>query len=84
MLVGLLDPNLTLNSSIAVRKQLDILCSYGGTYSDLEACLDLIARGVISPQVESGTMADFQQVLADLDVGNVKSRIALVPEGLEK
>lgn len=82
MLVGLLDPNISFNSVNAVRKQLSILCSYGGTHSDLRASLDLIAKGVIKPQVETGSLADFDKVLADLHAGKIKSRIALVPEGL--
>lgn len=82
MLIGLLNPNLSFHSVEAVRKQLNILCSYGGTHGDLQASLDLVARGVIQPQVETGSLADFPQVLADLHAGKIKSRIALVPEGL--
>lgn len=82
VLVGLLDPNISFHSVNAVRKQLNILCGYGGTYSDIEASLDLIAKGVIKPQVETGSLADFQRILADLHAGKIKSRIALVPEGL--
>jgi propanol-preferring alcohol dehydrogenase len=82
VLVGLLDPNLSFHSVNAIRKQLNILCSYGGTYSDVQASLDLVARGVIKPQVETGHLAEFPKVLADLHAGKIKSRIALVPEGL--
>ncbi|OAG37755.1 hypothetical protein AYO21_07998 [Fonsecaea monophora] len=82
VLVGLLHGELTLPSLVAVRKQLDILCSYGGTTDDLVACLDLISNGVITPQVETGSMADFPRILADLHAGKIKSRIALVPEDL--
>ena len=83
VLVGLLDPVLTLHSGVAVRKQLNILCSYGGRYSDLEACLDLIAAGIVKPQVVTGNMADFPKILDELHAGKVKSRIALIPEGVE-
>ncbi len=83
VLVGLLSWTLTLHSYVAVRKRLSILCSYGATYADLEACLDLIAKGVITPQVVTGSMADFPKVLEELHAGKVKSRIALVPEGME-
>ena len=83
VLVGLLNPGISFNSLPAVTKQIDILCSYGGTYSDLEASLDLIAKGVITPQVESGSMKDFPQILDDLHNGKIKSRIALVPEGID-
>ncbi|KAK5424743.1 hypothetical protein LTR83_000333 [Exophiala xenobiotica] len=83
VLVGLLNPAISFNSLPAVTKQIDILCSYGGTSSDLEASLDLIAKGVITPQVETGSMKDFPQILDDLHNGKIKSRIALVPEGIE-
>ena len=47
--------------------------------AELQACLDLIARGVLQPQVETGDMGDFPDVLKRLHEGGVKSRIALVP-----
>ncbi|KAK5461074.1 hypothetical protein LTS15_003137 [Exophiala xenobiotica] len=83
VLVGLLNPGISFNSQPAVTKQIDILCSYGGTFSDVEASLDLIAKGVITPQVETGSMKDFPRILDDLHNGKIKSRIALVPEGIE-
>lgn len=83
MLVGLFELNLPLPSLVAVPKRLDILCSYGGDHSDLEASLNLIAKGVVKPQVVTGRMADFPTVLADLHSGKIKSRIVLIPEGLE-
>ncbi|EXJ59319.1 uncharacterized protein A1O5_12200 [Cladophialophora psammophila CBS 110553] len=82
VLVGLLQAELTLPSMIAVRKRLDILCSYGGTVEDLVACLVLIGQGVIKPQVVTGSMADFPSVLEDLHAGKIQSRIALVPEDM--
>lgn len=82
-MVGLLNPNMSFNSLVPISKQISILCSYGGTYSDLEKSLDLIAKGVITPQVVTGSLADFPQILDDLHSGKIKSRIALVPEGIE-
>ncbi|KAK5064446.1 hypothetical protein LTR84_000279 [Exophiala bonariae] len=82
VLIGLLNPNLSFHSVEAVRKQLNILCSYGGTHVDLRASLDLVAKGIIKPQVETGRLEDFPKVLADLHAGKIKSRIALVPEGV--
>lgn len=79
--VGLLGPELTINNLLAVRKRLSILCSYGGRMDDLEACLDLIAQGALKPQVETGDMDDFPQILHRLHAGKVKSRIVLVPKG---
>lgn len=82
MVVGLLEAELTLYSFVSLTKALNIFCSFGGTYSDVEAGLDLIAKGVIKPQIETGSLADFPKVLADLHEGKIKSRIVLLPEGL--
>lgn len=84
VLVGLLNPSMSFNSLVPITKQLDVLGSYGGTSADLEASLDLIAKGVITPQVETGHMKDFPKILDDLDNGKIKSRIVLVPEGMEE
>lgn len=78
--VGLLGPELTLHNSLAVRKKLTILCSYGGIYEDVVDCLDLISQGKLRPQVETGNLKDFPSVLESLHEGKIKSRIALVPE----
>ena len=79
VLVGLLAAELPLNSFLSVRKQLQILCSYGGTMVDLKESLDLIAEGVVKPQVVTGSLDDFDQVLKDLHAGKIQSRIALIP-----
>jgi propanol-preferring alcohol dehydrogenase len=77
--VGLLGPELVLMNSLAVRKKLTILCSYGGIYEDVADCLNLISEGKLKPQVETGNMDDFPSVLERLHEGNIKSRIALIP-----
>ena len=78
--VGLLAPEIMIDNYLAVRKHLSILMSYGGTFTDLTACLDLIAKGVVRPQVVTGELGDFDKVLQDLHAGKVKSRIALIPK----
>jgi alcohol dehydrogenase, propanol-preferring len=80
--VGLLAPELTMYSLIAVPKHLKILTSFGGNREELRASLDLIARGVITPQVDTAPLSDLAKVLHDLHDGKIKSRIALVPEEL--
>lgn len=77
--VGLLAPEISINNFLAVRKHLSILCSYGGTMGDLQACLDLVARAKLRPQVELGKMSDFARIMEDLHAGKIKSRIALEP-----
>ena len=78
--VGLLGPELTIHNALAVRKKLTILCSYGGMYEDLVDCLDLIQKGALKPQVETGDFDDFPSVLEKLHAGKIKSRIALIPK----
>lgn len=82
VVVGLLSPELSLPTSKLVRKQLSSLGSYAGTISDLEACLDLISKGHIVPQVSEGSMRDFPTILEDLHLGKFKGRIVLIPEDL--
>lgn len=82
VVVGLLGPELSFLTSKVVRKQLSVLGSYAGTISDVEACLDLIAKGQLVPQVGEATMKDFPAILEDLHHGKFKGRIVLVPEDL--
>ncbi|KAK5080515.1 hypothetical protein LTR70_008835 [Exophiala xenobiotica] len=79
VLVGLLAPQVSINTFLSVRKHLSLLCSYGGTMSDLKECLALVSNGKLRPQVETGKLDDFPHILEDLHAGKVKSRIALRP-----
>jgi alcohol dehydrogenase, propanol-preferring len=65
---------------IGTRKRLSFIFSYGGQVCDLEKVLDLIAKGIIHPQVEPGKLADFPKVLKDLLAGKIKARVALLHE----
>ena len=47
---------------------------------DLEDSLDLVAKGALKPQVETGDMDDFPDVLDRLHHGKIKSRIVLLPK----
>lgn len=78
--VGLLGAELTINNILCVRKRLSILCSYGGKMEDLEDALDLVHKGTLNPQVETGDLDDFPKVLERLHHGAIKSRIALIPK----
>lgn len=85
-IVGLLGIGKKLDFDVAqaIMKHVDIVGCFGGNYQDVTASLDLISQGVVKPQVEMASMADFPRVLSDLHSGKVKSRMALIPEGLEK
>lgn len=65
---------------VGVRKRLSLIFTYGGQYQDLVECLDLIARDVIHPQVETAKLEDFPTVLTDLCEGKIKARMALLHE----
>ncbi|GAB1214900.1 hypothetical protein ATERTT37_004079 [Aspergillus terreus] len=75
--VGTLDRKNELDMKIGIRKRLSIIFSYGGQYDDLVEVLDLIAKGVIQPQVETKGLLEFPQVLKDLCDGKIKDRVAL-------
>ncbi|KAL4898289.1 alcohol dehydrogenase [Aspergillus ambiguus] len=78
--VGTLDRKNELDMKIGIRKRLSIIFSYGGQYEDLVEVLDLIARGVIQPQVETRSLLEFPHVLKDLCDGKIKDRVALVAQ----
>lgn len=62
------------------RKRLSYIFSYGGQVPDLKEVLNLIARGVIRPQVEPGKLEDFPRVLRDLCDGKIDARVALIQD----
>lgn len=73
-----MDTENTIYMKIGTRKRLSFIFSYGGQVQDLRAVLDLIAKGVIRPQVEEGKFEDFPSLLENLVAGKIKSRVALV------
>ena len=79
VLVGLFVQQLPLITLAVVMKDIRIQCSYNGTRQELIECLDLIAKGVISPRVEVGSIKDLPHVLEDLEAGKIKSRMVLLP-----
>lgn len=78
--IGTLDLHNDLDMKNGIRKRLSFIFSYGGLQKDLVEVLDLIARGVINPQVEKGRLEDFPTVLKDLCAGKIKDRVALVAQ----
>lgn len=78
--MGLLGKEIPVNNLLAIMKHLTILCSYGGTKVDVTQCLSLIASGKLRPQVETGKLSEFPQMLEKLHAGKIKSRIALIPD----
>ena len=78
--VGTLNHENTVHMKVAIRKRLDIIFSYGGQTGDLKEALGLIAKGILNPMVADGKIEDFPEVMADLEVGKVQGRIALLFE----
>jgi len=76
--VGTLNHENLVHMKVAIRKRLSIIFSYGGQKRDLREALDLIAQGVLNPQVTNGKLADFPKVLKELEAGKVTGRIALL------
>lgn len=66
-----------------IVKAITILYTFGGLSEDIVAGMDMIAAGDLKPQVETARMKEFEKVLTDLHEGRVKSRMVLVPEGVE-
>ncbi|TKA38168.1 hypothetical protein B0A55_13602, partial [Friedmanniomyces simplex] len=65
---------------VSVMNALTIKGSYSGTRKGLAECLDLMAKGVLKPLVETKSIEDLPSVLHDLDEGKVKSRMVLLPD----
>ncbi|KAF7197517.1 alcohol dehydrogenase [Pseudocercospora fuligena] len=80
--VGTLAAENTIQMKTGIRKRLSIIFSYGGQIEDLREALDLIAKGDLKPQVETGKLEDFPKWLKDLCDGKVKARVALTCEHL--
>jgi propanol-preferring alcohol dehydrogenase len=66
--------------TFSIRKRLSFIFSYGGQVQDLKKVLDLVAKGVIRPQVGTKKLVDFPEVLHDLHEGKTKGRIVLLHE----
>lgn len=77
--IGLLGPEIPLNTLACVFKQVDIKFCYGGHTSDIADGLDLIVNGKLTPRVEEAKLEEFPRVLQDLHEGKIKSRMALIP-----
>ncbi|KAK0624237.1 N-benzyl-3-pyrrolidinol dehydrogenase [Immersiella caudata] len=79
--VGSIDSENTVHMHLGTRKRLSFIFTYGGQVGDLRDVLDLIAKGVIKPQVAPGKLEDFPKVLKALRDGEVDARVALLQEG---
>lgn len=80
VVVGLLGPELSFATGTIVRRQLNIMGSYGGSIHNIKDCLDLIQKGILVPQVTRGSMKDFPALLDDLHHGKITGRMVMLPD----
>ena len=78
--IGTFDLKNEVDMKVGIRKNLNIIFSYGGRMEELVKVLDLISKGHIQPQVELGKLQDMPTVLKNLWDGKIKDRVALVPD----
>jgi propanol-preferring alcohol dehydrogenase len=80
VLVGLLAEEVPLLPLVTVAKGLTIKGSYNGSVEAYRECLDLMGRGVLTPEVQTGSIEDLRDVLRRLDEGDIKGRMVLMPD----
>jgi len=79
LLLGLMEPNLTWHVAANVRTEIGLSMSFWGTRTELAEVLDLVASGVLSPQVTERPMSMIPESIEDLENGKVLGRLAFVP-----
>ncbi|KAK0936910.1 hypothetical protein LTR29_011495 [Friedmanniomyces endolithicus] len=80
VVVGLISPTCPFIPMVSVMNALTIKGSYSGTRKGLAECLELMAKGVLKPLVETNGIEELPSVMSDLDEGKVKSRMVLLPD----
>ncbi|KAL1602385.1 hypothetical protein SLS60_005801 [Paraconiothyrium brasiliense] len=80
VLVGLMSPVVPLVPLVTVLKAATIKTGYNGTMEAFRECLELMAKGVLKPRVETGSIRRLPEVLRDLDEGKIKNRMVLLPD----
>lgn len=80
VMVGLLSQQVPIIPLVVVGRALTIQGSYSGSIPAFHECLELMAKGVLRPSIETGSIEDLPKVLKDLDDGKIKSRMVLLPD----
>ncbi|KAF5093057.1 hypothetical protein D0Z03_002571 [Geotrichum reessii] len=75
--LGLGSAKLTFDQNDLLVREIRILGSFWGTSLDQVEVFDLVKRGVITPQVETGNFKDLNEILEKLENGQIKSRLVL-------
>lgn len=80
VLVGLLSPQAPIVPALGVTNVITLKGTFCGTVEGLRECLDLLAQGVVLPQVVEASINDLPQLLTNLDDGKVRGRQVLRPD----
>ena len=75
--LGLGSAKLTFDLNDLCVREIKILGSFWGTSLDQTEVFELIKKGVVTPQVETGDFKDLNSILHRLAKGEIKSRLVL-------
>jgi propanol-preferring alcohol dehydrogenase len=79
VLVGLLAESVPLLPLVSVVNALTIKGSYNGSAQDYRECLELMGKGILTPEVQTGSVEDLEDVLRRLEGGEIRGRMVLLP-----
>lgn len=79
VVVGLLGAELPMLPFLTVIQGLTIKGSYNGSVQAYRECLELMAKGVLTPDVRTGGIEELPDVLLRLDEGKIQGRMVLLP-----
>ncbi|MCX2728043.1 zinc-binding dehydrogenase [Thermomicrobium sp. 4228-Ro] len=79
VLVGLASVGGPLLALRDISEEIAVLGSFWGTRAELATVLDVIARGLVRPRVETHPLEEILTWVERLRAGEVESRVALVP-----
>ena len=80
VVVGLLSRQATLIPVVVASSMITIKGSFAGTIDSLRECLELMAQGVIRPEIETRPIGELLQTMKDLDNGSYTGRRVFLPE----
>jgi propanol-preferring alcohol dehydrogenase len=81
--VGLLAEQVPLLPLVSVVNALTIKGSYNGSAQAYRECLELMGKGILTPEVQTGSVEDLDDVLRRLDGGEIQGRMVLMPDWRE-
>jgi propanol-preferring alcohol dehydrogenase len=84
VLVGALSEQAAIVPVLMISHVITIKGTFCGTVDGLRECLDLVAVGAVTPEIELGSINDLPQVLKDLDDGKIRGRKVLMPDWSSK